>query len=259
MFENVAAESYDAFMGRFSTHLPAQMIALAGVAPGMRVLDVGSGPGALATALADVVGAAEVAAVDPAPAFVDAIRDRRPGVEAHIASAEELPFTDDSFDAALAQLVVHFMADPEVGIAEMVRVTRPGGRVAACVWDQESRRSPLSLFAEALDAVSPHQPTSVAAGTVQGHLEELFVHAGLTDVRGVEMSASATFATFDEWFAPYRLGMGSMARRTAALTVAQWAELEAACRGRLPVEPFSITGWAWAAVGTVPSSIASDV
>jgi ubiquinone/menaquinone biosynthesis C-methylase UbiE len=99
-------------MGRYSLPLAPLFADFAGVEAGQRVLDVGCGPGALAAELIDRVGAASVSAVDPSESFVDAVRERHPDVEVRQAAAEELPFPDDSFDAALAQLVVHFMNDP---------------------------------------------------------------------------------------------------------------------------------------------------
>src|SRR5438093_1775290 len=132
---DVAASAYDQFMGRYSRRLSAQMADLAGVREGLRVLDVGCGPGALTTELVTRTGSNNVAAVDPSASFVKAVRDRLPGVEVRLGAAEQLPFDDGTFDAALAQLVVHFMADPVRGIREMARVVRPGGIVAACVWD----------------------------------------------------------------------------------------------------------------------------
>jgi ubiquinone/menaquinone biosynthesis C-methylase UbiE len=131
----VPGESYDAFMGRYSRHLSAPLADLAGVEAGQRVLDVGCGPGALTVELAQRVGAKAVTAVDPSAEFVLAVRSRVPGATVERASAENLPLPDGGFDAALAQLVVHFMADPVAGLREMRRVTRPGGAVAACVWD----------------------------------------------------------------------------------------------------------------------------
>lgn len=251
MFSHVAAAEYDAFMGRFSERLPDQMMSLADVLPGDRVLDVGCGPGALTGALAQLLGPESVVAVDPMPAFVAAARERSPGVDVRESSAENLPFDDDTFDVAMAQLVVHFMEDPLVGLTEMARVTRPGGRVVACVWDQS--RGPLSTFVSVLDEVAPYErKIPPSAGTSAGSLEQLFALAGLKDIRGVEMSATVTFVTFDEWLAPYRLKMGSLAMRLAALTEVQWVELEQICRQRLPEEPFELTGWAWAAVGTAP-------
>ena len=134
-FEDVAAADYDRFMGRFSVPLARSFADWCAVPAPARVLDVGSGPGALTAVLAERFGAASVAAVDPAPAFVDALAVRLPGVDALDAAAESLPFADDAFDAALSELVVHFMTDADAGIREMVRVTRSGGVVAACVWD----------------------------------------------------------------------------------------------------------------------------
>ena len=117
----VAAEAYDRFMGRYSIPLAPQLAALAGVRAGQRVLDVGCGPGALTTELVRLLGPAGVTAVDPSESFVAAARERHPGVTVEQAAAEQLPFPDDAFDAALAQLVVHFMADPVAGLREVAR------------------------------------------------------------------------------------------------------------------------------------------
>jgi len=141
---NVAAEAYDRFMGRYSVHLSPQMADLAQVRTGQRVLDVGCGPGALTAELVARLGPVSVTAVDPSPPFVEAARTRNPGARVEEASAEQLPFADGEFDAALAQLVVHFMADPVAGLAEMARVTRPGGAVAACVWNNAEGWEPFS-------------------------------------------------------------------------------------------------------------------
>ena len=133
-------------MGRYSTLLAPQLADLAGVEAGQRVLDVGCGPGALTSVLVERVGASQVSAVDPSEQFVAAARERHPGVDVHRANAEELPFADSRFDSALAQLVVHFMTDPVRGLAEMARVTRRGGVVAASVWDNAGEQTPLAPF-----------------------------------------------------------------------------------------------------------------
>src|SRR3954469_2602695 len=99
-------------MGRYSMQLVAQMIELASVRAGQTVLDVGCGPGALTTGLVDLLGADAVSAVDPSAPFVEANRARHPGVDVRQATAEALPFEDERFDVAIAQLVVHFMANP---------------------------------------------------------------------------------------------------------------------------------------------------
>src|SRR5215207_9495767 len=122
-------------MGRYAPTLAAALADVAGVAPGMRVLDVGCGPGGLTRELATRVGAPRVAAIDPAPQFVAACRERNPGADVREGAAEELPWADGDFDAALSSLVLGFMRDADQGVREMARVTRPGGTVAACMWD----------------------------------------------------------------------------------------------------------------------------
>src|SRR5262245_12928628 len=119
---NVAGDAYDRFMGRYSRLLAPQLADFAGVDGGAgRVLDVGSGPGALTTELVARLGADAVTAVDPSPPFVDALHERLPGVSASQAPAEDLPFGDGEFDVTIAQLVVHFMKDPVAGLREMAR------------------------------------------------------------------------------------------------------------------------------------------
>src|SRR6188472_2571396 len=123
MLFDVAADAYDRFMGRYSVLLSPQLADLAGVAAGQQVLDVGCGPGALTAELVARVGADSVVAIDPSQPFVDAARARYTGVDVRLGTAEELPFPDDEFDAAIAQLVVQFMRDPAAGVGEMARVT----------------------------------------------------------------------------------------------------------------------------------------
>src|SRR6476659_9954279 len=98
-------------MGRYSVPLAPAFADFAKVTVGRRVLDVGCGPGALTTELARRLGPDAVSAVDPSESFVAAARERHPGVTVKRAAAEGLPFEDDTFDASLAQLVVHFMSD----------------------------------------------------------------------------------------------------------------------------------------------------
>lgn len=246
----VAADSYDRFMGRYSVLLAPQLAALAEIAPGQRVLDVGCGPGALTTELVRLVGATRVTAVDPSEPFVAAARERHPGVTVEQAAAERLPFPDDAFDAALAQLVVHFMTDPVAGLQELARVTRTGGVVAACVWDYAGGTSPLSTFWDAARELDPDvDDESGLPGARSGHLAELFETAGLRDVEEASLEVSIEHPTFEDWWEPYTFGVGPAGAFAAGLDAERQAELRELCRTRLPEAPFVLTASAWAARG----------
>ena len=249
---DVAGESYDRFMGRYSTQLSAQLADLAGVAAGQRVLDVGCGPGALTAELVERVGAENVAAADPSEPFVAAARERNPGVDVRLAPAEELPFADGEFDAALAQLVVHFMADAGAGIRELARVTKPGGVVAASVWDLAGERAPISPFWVAARNLEPTvQDESGLAGARQGHLADLFEEAGLREVEVEEQTATVEHESFDEWWRPYTFGVGPAGAYATSLPADERERLRQECERVLPAAPFSIDATAWAVRGTV--------
>jgi SAM-dependent methyltransferase len=191
-----------------------------------------------------------VSAVDPSESFVEAARERFPDVTVRRASAEELPFPADAFDAALAQLVVHFMEDPVAGLREMGRVTRPGGVVAACVWDHAGGKGPLSPFWEAAREVSGKvEDESRLPGTREHHLAELFRAAGLSGVEEGVLSVDVEHETFEEWWEPYTLGVGPAGGYVAALDPERLDELRERCRQRLPAAPFVLSARAWAARG----------
>jgi SAM-dependent methyltransferase len=246
----VAAEAYDRFMGRYSAPLAPRLADYAGVDPGQRALDVGCGPGALTGELVTRLGAEAVTAVDPSESFVIAARERHPGVDVRHAAAEELPFPDAEFDVALAQLVVHFMADPVAGLGEMARVTRPGGSVAACVWDHGGRRGPLSLFWTAVRQLDPAaRDESELTGARAGHLADLFRAAGVRDVDDTELAVRVDYASFDDWWEPFTLGVGHAGAHVAGLDAVRRGELKERCRQLAPVAPFTLEAIAWAARG----------
>lgn len=247
---DVAADAYDRFMGRYSRLLAPRFADFAGVQPGMRVLDVGCGPGALTTELVTCVGTDNIVAIDPSDSFVTAARERHPGVDVQLAPAEAIPFATASFDASVAQLVVHFMSDPVVGLTEMRRVTRPGGVVAACVWDLAGGRAPLSLFWEAARSINPEAADeSRLAGAREGHLVELFEAAGLSGVESAALEVTLEHPSFEEWWEPYTAGVGPAGVYVARLTHEEQAELRDRCRSLLPEPPFTLTSCAWATRG----------
>jgi ubiquinone/menaquinone biosynthesis C-methylase UbiE len=247
----VSADAYGRFMGRYAEPLAVQFVALAGVGAGQRALDVGCGPGALTAQLVDRLGPAAVSAVDPSESFVAAARARFPGVDVQRAAAEDLRFADDGFDVTLAQLVVHFMNDPVAGLTQMARVTRPGGLVAACVWDHgPGGGGPLSTFWRAVNDLDPEARDETGLpGSREGHLASLFEAAGLRRVEPSTLTVRSGFATFAEWWAPYELGVGPAGVYVAGPSPARRAELQARCAALLPVAPFEIEASAWAAVG----------
>jgi SAM-dependent methyltransferase len=249
---DVAADAYDRFMGRYSQLLSAQLADLASIRHGQRVLDVGCGTGALTDELVERLGPGAVAAVDPSEPFVAATRSRHPGVEVRQAAAERLPFPDRVFDAALAQLVVHFMPDPVAGLVEMARVTRLGGVVAASVWDHAGGRGPLRLFWGPARSLDPDvDDESRLPGTREGELAALFESAGLRDIEARALSVSLEHPTFEAWWKPFTRGVGPAGAYLASLDADRREALREACRRQVPGEPFVVTGVAWAARGLV--------
>jgi SAM-dependent methyltransferase len=246
---NVPADAYLKFMGRYSQPLAEQFLDLVGVRRGGRVLDVGCGPGVLTAPLVSRCGEESVSAVDPSPPFVAAVRERFPVVDVRTATAEALPYDDDTFDAALAQLVVHFLADPVSGLREMGRVTRPGGTVSASVWDNAGTTGPLSVFWQAVSEVDP-APSGEAqlAGSREGHLAELAGEAGLAHVRSTSLTVRIRFASFDDWWAPYLLGVGPSGAYVASLDDDGRREVEDQCRALLPQGPFEHAATAWVVI-----------
>jgi SAM-dependent methyltransferase len=243
---DVTADAYGRFMGRFSEPLAARFAEFAAVKAGQRALDVGCGPGGLTAQLVDRLGVHAVSAVDPSAPFVAALRARLPGVDVRSATAEQLPFPDDSFDLALAQLVVHFMADPVAGLSEMARVTRTGGLVAACVWDHAGGGGPLATFWRAVHDIDPTaRDESQLAGAREGQLAELCQAARLKDIEPLSLTVTVRFATFDDWWEPFTLGVGPAGAYVARLDEAQRDGLRGQCMRLLPAPPFEIAASAW--------------
>jgi SAM-dependent methyltransferase len=240
----VGGDAYDDFMGRYATVLAPLFADFAGVASGARALDVGAGTGALTAEL--LARGATVVAVDPSPEFVAVLRERFPGTEVHETGAESLPFAENDFDLALAQLVVAFVSDAPAAVAEMARVAR---RVAACMWGvaEVDMFAAIDRTAEVVSGPSLAEPRRYrTAQELRGLL------APLGDVESAELDVSAGYRDFEEFWNALDHGVGP---------AGQWvASLEADTRERAheelfrqlgsPSGPFELEARAFAAAAT---------
>lgn len=246
---NVAADAYDRFMGRYSEPLAARFVDWLNPPDEATVLDVGCGPGALTGVLVDRYGRENVRAVDPSPTFLTAVRERFPGVDVREATAAQLPWGDDEFDLAAASLVLHFMPDPVAGIAELRRVTTPGGIVGATVWSIDDGRAPVALVRRVALGLDPDAEREDLPGTHAGDLETVFRSAGLADVEGGELEVSVRYDTFEEWWEPYLLGVGPLGDYLRTLDDAKRSAIRDRCRQETGAAPFEIRAVAFAARG----------
>jgi ubiquinone/menaquinone biosynthesis C-methylase UbiE len=251
-----SGRAYDGFMGRYSRPLAMAFADAAAVTDGYSALDVGCGPGALTSVLADRLGAAEVSAFDPSPSFVAACAERHPGVTVRQGRAEAMPFDDARFDCALAQLVLHFVTDPAQAAQEFRRVVRPGGVAAACVWDFAQGMEMLRLFWDAALAVDPEAPDEARTMRFgrQGEIAELLTSAGFQDVAESTLQVESSYAGFDELWAGFLAGIGPAGSFCVSLAEAPRAALRADLFQRLgaPSEGFVLTATARCAVGRAP-------
>ena len=251
------AEHYDRFMGRYVPRLAVALADAAGVSAGMRALDVGCGPGGLTHELAARLGEDHVAAIDPSPQFAAANRARHPGADVRDGAAENLPFDDDSFDAALSSLVIAFMRDADAGAREMARVTRPGGVVAQCMWDVPGGgMRMLSTYWRAVETVDPGaEGEKTRVGLREGDIARVLEHAGLDDVQAGTLDTSAHYEDFDDFWTPFTYAVGPAGEHLAGHSAEQQDAIREECRRLLgdPAGPFDLDARAWYARGVVPA------
>jgi SAM-dependent methyltransferase len=252
-------EAYDRHVGRYGKSLAAGMIRVAGVRPGQRALDVGCGPGALACELADLLSASNVAAVDPSERFVEACRERTGGCDARVGTAEEMPFEDGEFDAVLAQLVVDGMEDGPRGVAEMRRVAKPGGVLAACVWDFAEGMPLLTAMWDAALAVDADRARSLGAGVRKTYsqpdkLVGLWRESGLDDVELGQVQAWALYDDFEDLWYPFAEGVGGIGKFVAAVDEPSREQLKRDAWRRLgePGSSFCLAARAYYVRGLAP-------
>jgi SAM-dependent methyltransferase len=228
-------------MGRFSTRLAPVFADFAGVETGTSVLDVGAGTGALTAEL--VRRETDVAAVDPSPEFAATLQQRFPGIDARQGAAEDLPWPDEAFDVALAQLVVAFMSDAPAGVAEMRRVVRPGGVVAVCMWTQDDmemlaaiNRTQAVVAPERTADISPYRSPE-AGRTLLG-----------PDAEIDRLTVSADYSDFDDFWSSLAAGAGPAGVWLLSLSDEQRAVAHDELYRQVgePSGPFALSGTAWA-------------
>ena len=190
------AAGYDRLTGRITARVADALLDAAGAADGVRLLDVGCGPGHLCAQAAR--RGARATGIDLAEGMVALAGRRHPQIEFHCADAEALPFADDSFDAAVGAFVINHLPHPERGAAELCRVLRAGGRLALAMWDLPERVAWLGMFEQAMrragvrpDAALPPGPDAHRFAD-PAELRSLLERAGLVDVGVAPLSFTVT-------------------------------------------------------------------
>jgi ubiquinone/menaquinone biosynthesis C-methylase UbiE len=208
-FDDGAA--YERMMGTWSRLAGDIFIDWLNPRPGLRWVDVGCGNGAFTARLIERCAPAEVQGIDPSDAQLTFARTRSDAriAQFHRGDATTLPFPDSTFDAAVMALVIFFVPDPSKGVAEMVRVTRPGGTVAAYAWDILGGGSPTSSIWSEMQmmGIQPTFPPSVDAAQLDA-LHALWTNAGLEAVLTREITVSRMFSSFDDFWAIIRTTPG---------------------------------------------------
>lgn len=252
--------AYEPYVGRWSRRMAPEFVAWIGASPGSRWLDVGCGTGALTEAILAGAEPSKVVGVDPSPEFVafatDAFDDRRASF--YVGNAMKLNFEATEFDVAAAALVLNFVPEPSVAAAEMRRVVRPGGSVAAYVWDYAGEMRMMRYFWDAaveLDPAAAELDEGVRFKICDpGALRSLFESAGLTAVDVRPLDSRMLFADFDDYWNPFLGGQAPAPAYAMALDESRRNRLRDLIRSRLPVAgdgSISMVSRSWAVKGRV--------
>lgn len=249
------ADAYDSFMGRFSRQLSQSFINLVPMGADDQVLDLGCGTGALTGALVGRLGASSVSVLDPSAPFLKSCVNRYPGITGKIGTAEDIPFGDHSFDALFSQLVIHFFVDTKRAGREMMRVTRPGGWIAASSWAFD-RMQLLNTFNIAARNVTGEVPTREPSDRffVSGGIAEYFSEIGLGDVTESTIEVTATYRDLDELWSTYSSGIGPIGGWMRTRTTDEQAAIRTEVSRLIgnPSGEFTLSAVAYAGVGRTP-------
>jgi SAM-dependent methyltransferase len=250
------ADAYERYIGRWSSGVAARFVAWLDLPPHLRWLDVGCGTGALTRAVLDAADPHAVTGVEPADAFAararDAVAARPDGARrARITKgdARDLPLPDGTVDVVVSGLVLNFVPEPAVALAEAVRVTVPGGTVAAYVWDYAEDMQLIRWFWDAAVALDP-AATAIDEGVRfplcrPQPLHDLWTAAGLADVAVEPVVIDTPFADFADYWTPFLGAVGPAPGYLATLPADRQAQL----RERLSAGPLPARARAWAVRG----------
>jgi SAM-dependent methyltransferase len=257
-----AGEAYDAFMGRWSRGLAPLLVRFAGVNDRDVILDVGSGTGSLTEALAAAAPSGRIIGIDRSEPYVAVARARHQAerVRFEVGDAHHLPFEDATFDLTVSLLILNFIPELDKALTEMIRVTRPGGTLAAAVWDYREGMEMLRVFWDEAIALAPsadkrderHMPLSG-----RGELGTLWRTHGLQNVSEAPLTIETPFSSFEDYWAPFLKQQGPAGVYVASLSRRDADQLRLNVRRRLlgdaPDGAITLRARAWAVRGTVPS------
>jgi SAM-dependent methyltransferase len=252
------SDAYERFMGRWSRLLAAPFLRFADVRASDSILDVGCGTGALSETALGLAPSGSVTGIDISPEYVARARAALPGGRAtfEVGDAQALRFADRTFDRALSLLVINFVPDPGKALREMVRVTKPGGIVAAAVWDYPAGMEMLRIFwdeAVALDSSAARRDERHMPLCRPGQLAAFWRDNGLTEVAEDALTVTLTFASFDDFWEPFLGRQGPAGVYAASLSKERADRLRDRLRSRLlggkPDGPFTLRARAWAVRG----------
>lgn len=255
-----SAHAYEQYVGRWSRKLADEFLRWLAPAPGLAWADVGCGTGALASTILDACAPASVRGIDSSERFVGQARQRTGDTRARFETgdATRLPWDTDVCDMAVSGLVLNFVRDPDAMTREMARVTKPGGRVAAYVWDYAGGMQMVRHFWDAAVRVSPHDAKLDQAERFPlcqpEPLRALLERTGLRSVAVRAIDIPTVFRDFDDYWIPFLGKTGAAPTYLASVDDDTRERIRRDLQSRLapvPGTPIALTARAWAVHGVV--------